>query len=200
MKPSNLIYFDNNATTPVDKRVLDTMLPFLTEHFANASSTHHFGISANEAVKNARVQVAELIGAEENEIIFTSGSTEAINNALKGVSENYAAKGKHIITVKTEHYAVFDNCKHLESIGYEVNYLPVGKDGLIDLDKLKNSLRAETILACVMYVNNETGVIPPIKEIASLTHDAGVLFMTDATQALGKLKLMLMHLELICSA
>lgn len=181
------IYFDNNATTPIDKRVLDAMLPFLTDNFANASSTHHFGLQANEAVKNARVQVADLIGAEENEIIFTSGSTEAINIALKGVAENYSAVGNHIVTVSTEHYAVLDTCKHLESKEYEVTYLPVSKEGLIDLNELKISLRADTILVCVMYVNNESGVTQPIKEIASLAHETGALFMTDATQAAGKI-------------
>jgi cysteine desulfurase len=184
-----IIYFDNNATTPIDMRVLDAMLPFLTVNYGNASSTHQLGITANEAVKNARIHIADLIGAEENEIIFTSGSTEAINLALKGVSENYSAKGKHIITVSTEHYAVLDTCKYLESIGYEVTYLHVNKDGLIDLNDLKNSLRADTILVCVMFVNNETGVIQPIKEIASITHDSGVLFMTDATQAVGKIEI-----------
>ncbi len=195
-----IIYFDNNATTPIDKRVLDEMLPFLTENFANPSSTHHFGITSNEAVKKARIQVAELIGAEENEIIFTSGSTEAINIALKGVAENYSAKGKHIITVSTEHYAVLDTCKHLESKGYEVTYLPVSKVGLIDLTELKNSFRADTILVCVMYVNNETGVIQPIKEIASLAHDVGALFMTDATQAAGKIKIDVdeLGIDLLC--
>ncbi|HOZ90151.1 MAG TPA: cysteine desulfurase family protein [Bacteroidia bacterium] len=185
----NIIYFDNNATTPIDKRVLDAMLPFLTTNFANPSSTHHFGITANEAVKKARTQVADLIGSDKNEIIFTSGSTEAINIALKGIAENYSAKGKHIITVSTEHYAVLDTCKHLGSRGYEVTYLPVSKDGLIDLQELKNSLRGDTILVCVMYVNNETGVIQPIKEIASLAHEAGALFMTDATQAAGKIEI-----------
>lgn len=184
-----LIYLDNNATTPIDKRVLDAMLPFLTTNFANPSSTHHFGITANEAVKKARTQVADLIGAEENEIIFTSGSTEAINIALKGVAENYSAKGKHIVTVSTEHYAVLDTCKHLESRGYEVTYLSVNKDGLIDLNELKNSLRADTILVCVMYANNETGVIQPVKAIAQLTHDAGALYMCDATQAAGKIEI-----------
>jgi len=182
-----IIYLDNNATTPLDKRVLDTMLPFLTENFANASSTHHFGISANEAVKNARLQVADLICAEENEIIFTSGSTEAINLAIKGVAENYSAKGKHIVTVSTEHLAVLDTCRNLETKGYEVTYLPVKSDGLIDLTKLKTLLRLDTILVCVMYVNNETGVIQPLKEIAELTHNVGALFMTDATQAIGKI-------------
>ncbi len=184
-----ILYFDNNATTPIDKRVLDAILPFLTNNFANPSSTHHFGISVNEAIKKSRVQVAEFIGAEENEILFTSGATEAINIALKGVTENYATKGKHIITVSTEHYAVLDTCKHLETKGYEVTYLPVSREGLIDLTKLKNSFRADTIIVCVMFVNNETGVIQPIKEIASLAHDAGALFMTDATQAVGKIEI-----------
>jgi cysteine desulfurase len=123
-----IIYFDYNATTPVDKRVLNAMLPFLTDNFANASSTHHFGLKINEAVKEARIKVADLIGAEENEIVFTSGSTEAINLALKGVAETYSTKGKHILTVSTEHYAVLDTCKHLESKGYEVTYLPVQND------------------------------------------------------------------------
>jgi cysteine desulfurase len=198
IKPT--IYLDNNATTPIDKRVLDAMLPFLTNNFANASSTHFFGIAANEAVKNARTQVADLIRAEDNELIFTCGSTESINLALKGVAENYSAKGKHIITVSTEHYAVLDTCKHLESRGYEVSYLPVSKDGLIDLNDLKNSLRADTILVCVMYVNNETGVIQPIKEIASLAHETGALFMSDATQAAGKIEIDVdaLGIDLLC--
>lgn len=195
-----ILYFDNNATTPIDERVLEVMLPFLKENFANASSTHHFGVSANEAVKNARILVADLVGAEQNEIIFTSGSTEAINIALKGVADNYSAIGTHIVTVSTEHYAVLDTCKHLESKGYEVTYLPVSKNGLIDLNELKNSLRPNTILVCVMYVNNETGVIQPIKEIASLTHEAGALFMTDATQAAGKIEIDVdtLGIDLLC--
>lgn len=172
METSNhIIYLDNNATTQIDKRVLDAMLPFLKENFANASSKHYFGISANEAVKNARVQVADLISAEENEIIFTSGATEAINIALKGVAENYSAKGKHIVTVSTEHLAVLDTCRNLETKGYEVTYLPVNSDGLLDLMEFKKALRSDTILVCVMYVNNETGVIQPIKEFAELRHD-----------------------------
>lgn len=195
-----LIYLDNNASTPIDKRVLDAMLPFLTDNFANPSSTHHFGITANEAVKKARTQVADLIGAEENEIIFTSSSTEAINIALKGVAENYSAKGKHIVTVSTEHHAVLDTCKHLESKGYEVTYLSVDKNGLIDLSELKYSLRADTILVCVMYVNNEIGVIQPIKEIASLAHEAGALYMCDATQAVGKIEIDVdtLGIDLLC--
>jgi cysteine desulfurase len=196
----NIIYLDNNATTPIDKRVLDAMLPFLTENFANASSSHHFGITANQAVKKARAQVSDLIGAEENEIIFTSGSTEAINIALKGVAENYSSKGRHIVTVSTEHHAVLDTCKHLESKGYEVTYLPVSKEGLIDLNEMKDFLRADTILVCVMYVNNETGVIQPIKQIASLAHEVGALFMTDATQAAGKIEIDVdaLGIDLLC--
>ncbi len=186
---NNLIYFDNNASTPIDNRVLDAMIPFLTVNFANASSTHHFGIASNEAVTKARNQVADLIGAEESEIIFTSGSTEAINIALEGIADNYSTKGKHIVTVSTEHYAVLDKCKHLETKGYEVTYLPVCKDGLIDLNDLRNSLRKDTILVCVMYINNETGVIQPIKEIASLAHETGAFFMTDTTQAVGKIEI-----------
>lgn len=198
--PEQNIYFDNNATTQVDARVLNAMLPFFTDNFANANSTHYLGIKANEAVKNARVKVADLIGAEENEIIFTSGSTEAINLALKGISENYSEKGKHIITVSTEHYAVLDTCKHLESRGYEVTYLPVCKEGLIDLSELKKSLRADTILVSVMYVNNETGIIQPIKEIASLAHETGALFMSDATQAAGKIEIDVdaLGIDLLC--
>lgn len=182
-----LIYFDYNATTPVDKRVLNAMLPFLTDNFANANSSHNFGLQVNEAVKAARKKVADLIGAEQNEIVFTSGATEAINLAIKGVAENYSAKGKHIVTVATEHSAVLDTCKHLETKGYEVTYLPVNSFGLIDLNELKNALRNDTILVCVMYANNETGVIQPVKAIAQLTHDAGALYMCDATQAVGKI-------------
>lgn len=195
-----VIYFDNNATTPIDKRVLDKMFPFLIENYANASSTHHFGILVNEAVKYARFQVSELIGAEENEIIFTSGSTEAINIALKGVAENYSEKGRHIVTVSTEHFAVLNTCKHLESKGYEVTHLTVDKNGLIDLNVLKHSLRVDTILVCVMYANNETGVIQPIKEIASISHEGGALFMTDATQAAGKIEIDVdeLGIDLLC--
>ena len=184
----NILYLDYNATTPIDPRVLDAMLPFLKENFANPSSNHHFGTILNESVKTARTQVADLINADVEEIIFTSGSTEAINIALKGIGENYSENGKHIITVSTEHKAVLDTCKHLETRGYEITYLSVQKDGLIDLSDLKKSLRSDTILVCVMFVNNETGVIQPIKEIASLAHEVGALFMTDATQAIGKIE------------
>lgn len=195
-----IIYLDNNATTPIDQRVLETMMPFLTDNFANASSTHQFGLGAFEAVKDARKKVAELIGADTNEIIFTSGATEAINLAIKGVAENYNKKGKHIVTVSTEHTAVLDTCIYLESKGFEVTFLPVKADGLIDLNELKNALRPDTILVSVMYVNNETGVIQPIKEIADLTHNTSALFMTDGTQAVGKIPVNVneMGIDLMC--
>jgi cysteine desulfurase len=183
----NIIYLDNNATTPIDPRVLEVMMPFFTSIYANSSSNHKFGYLANDAVKKARNQVAELIGAETNEIIFTSGATEAINLAIKGVAEGYQNKGKHIITVQTEHTAVLDNCRFLENSGYEVTYLPVQTDGLLDLQELRNAIRQDTILVSVMVVNNETGVIQPIKEIAEIAHEYDALFMTDATQAVGKM-------------
>ncbi len=197
---NQIIYLDNNATTQIDKRVLDAMMPFLTNEFANANSTHQFGIHAYEAVKTARVQVSELIGAEAHEIVFTSGATEAINLAIKGVAENYQLKGKHIITVSTEHSAVLDTCRYLESKGFEVTYLSVKPDGLIDLEELKTCLRDDTILVSVMLANNETGVIQPIKEIAELSHNVGALFMSDATQAVGKISIHVdeLGIDLLC--
>lgn len=195
-----VIYLDNNATTQIDKRVLDAMMPFLTSEFANANSTHQFGVHAYEAVKSARVQVAELIGVEAHEIVFTSGSTEAINLAIKGVAENYQSKGKHIVTVSTEHSAVLDTCQYLETKGFEVTYLSVKADGKIDLDELKTVLRDDTILVSVMLANNETGVIQPIKEIAQLSHGVGALFMSDATQAVGKIAVNVdeLGIDLLC--
>jgi cysteine desulfurase len=195
-----VIYLDNNATTQIDKRVLDAMMPFLTNEFANANSTHQFGVHAYEAVKSARVQVSELIGAEAHEIVFTSGSTEAINLAIKGVAENYQSKGKHIVTVSTEHSAVLDTCQYLETKGFEVTYLSVKSDGLIDLNELKTVLRDDTILVSVMLANNETGVIQPIKEIAELSHGVGALFMSDATQAVGKIAVNVdeLGIDLLC--
>jgi len=186
---TNISYLDYNSTTPLDPRVLEAMLPFLKDNFANPSSTHHFGQSINEKVKQAREQIADFINADSNELIFTSGATEAINIAIKGVAESYSSKGKHIITVSTEHKAVLDTCKDLERKGFEVTYLPVQKNGLIDLTLLEQAIRLDTILVSVMYVNNETGVIQPIKEIASIAHEKGVLFMTDATQAIGKIEI-----------
>jgi cysteine desulfurase len=181
-----MIYLDNNATTKIDPLVLETMMPFLTDNFANAASTHVFGVGANEAVKTARQQIAELIGAEVHEIVFTSGATEAINLAIKGVAEQYQTKGKHIITVQTEHSAVLDVCRYLETKGFTVTYLSVQPDGLIDLEVLKAAIRPDTMLVSVMAVNNEIGVIQPLKEIADMAHKVGALFMTDATQAVGK--------------
>ena len=182
------IYLDNNATTKVDPRVLDTMIPYFAEHYGNAASrSHTFGWEAEEAVDYAREQVAQLIGAEPKEIIFTSGATEADNLALKGVFEMYAAKGNHIITVVTEHKAVLDSCRHIEKLGGEIAYLEVNKDGLIDLDELKNAIKPNTILVAVMYANNEIGVIQPVKEISAIARKNGILFFTDATQAAGKI-------------
>jgi cysteine desulfurase len=195
-----VIYIDNNATTQIDKRVLDAMMPFLTDEFANANSTHQFGVHAYEAVKAARTQVSELIGAEAHEIVFTSGSTEAINLAIKGVAENYQSKGKHIVTLSTEHSAVLDTCQYLTNKGFDVSYLSVKADGLIDLKELKTVVRADTILVSVMLANNETGVIQPIKEIAELAHSFGALFMSDATQAVGKIPVNVdeLGIDLLC--
>lgn len=191
-----MIYLDNNATTQIDPEVLAVMLPFLTDNFANASSTHAFGLSANDAVKNARQILADLIGSQFHEIVFTSGATEAINLAIKGIAENYSSKGKHIVTVQTEHSAVLDVCKYLETKGFEITFLPVKSDGMIDLAVFKASLRSDTILVSVMLVNNELGTIQPIKEIAKLTHEAGALFMTDGTQAIGKLPINVDELDI----
>jgi cysteine desulfurase len=181
------IYFDNNASTQLDRRVFDTMLPFFFDQYANPHSAHHFGNEINKAVDQARKQVADLIKADKNEIIFTSGSTEAINIVLKGVAESNIHRGRHIVTVSTEHYAVLDTCKHLEEKGFDITYLDVNNAGLLDLNELQASLRPETILVCIMYVNNETGVIQPIKEVASIVSKTNALLFTDATQAAGKL-------------
>lgn len=182
-----LLYFDYNSTTPVDPRVLETMLPYLKENFANPSSSHYFGTLVNEDVKKSRRNVADLIGCEPKEIIFTSGATEAINIALKGIAASGTPKGKHIVTVSTEHKAVLDTCKDLENKGFEVIYLPVQENGLLNMSELEKAMRSDTVLVCVMYVNNETGVIQPIKEIATIARDRGAYFMTDATQAVGKI-------------
>lgn len=182
------IYLDNNATTPMDPRVLDAMLPYFTQKFGNAASRNHaFGWVAEEAVDYAREQVAKLIGASEKEIIFTSGATESDNLAIKGVFEMYKDKGNHIITCVTEHKAVLDACKHLEKLGADVTYLPVMADGLIDLQQLEETITSKTILVTIMYGNNEIGVVQPVKEIAAIAHKHGALFFTDATQAVGKI-------------
>ena len=194
------VYLDNNATTCVDSRVLELMLPFFTKNYGNAASkSHAFGWTAEQAVDIARQQVATLIGCEANEIIFTSGATESINLALKGVYEMYASKGNHIITVCTEHKAVLDTCTHLEKMGAEITYLPVNKDGLIDLNELKKEIKESTILICVMYANNETGVIQNIEEIGKIAREKEVLFFSDATQAVGKIpvNVIIHHIDLL---
>ncbi|MHA8081505.1 cysteine desulfurase family protein [Aquirufa regiilacus] len=200
MFAENIKYLDYNSTTPIDPRVLEAMLPFLKDNFANSSSSHHFGQRIKEMVKQAREQIADFINAESDELIFTSGATEAINIAIKGVAESYFNKGKHIITLSTEHKAVLDTCNDLERKGFEVTYLSVTSNGLIDLEELKLAIRSDTVLVSVMYVNNEIGVIQPIKEIAKLAHETGALFMTDATQAAGKTRIDVNNLgvDLLC--
>ena len=181
------IYMDNHATTRTDPRVLEEMLPYYTEKFGNAASRNHeFGWVAEQAVEQARERIAKLIGATAKEIIFTSGATESDNLAIKGVAEMYKEKGNHIITQAIEHKAVLDTCKRLEKYGFRVTYLPVQKDGRIDLDDLKRSMDDKTILVTIMAANNEIGALQPIREIGALCHERGVLFHTDAVQAIGK--------------
>jgi cysteine desulfurase len=181
------IYMDNHATTPMDPRILEAMLPYFTERFGNAASRNHpFGWTAEEAVEEAREQVAKLVGATAKEIIFTSGATESDNLAIKGVAEMYREKGNHIITAVTEHKAVLDTCKRLEKYGYRVTYLPVQKSGLIDLEDLKRTIDDKTILVTIMAANNEIGVLQPWAEIGKICRERGVLFHTDGVQAIGK--------------
>ncbi len=182
------IYLDNHATTPLDPRVLDAMMPYFTEHFGNAASRNHaFGWAAEEAVEKSRKQIASLIGANSKEIIFTSGATESNNLAIKGVAQMYAEKGNHIITAATEHKAVLDTCKHLEKEGVRITYLPVMGDGRVDLDMLREAITDKTILVSIMYANNEMGVIQPVAEIGKICKEKGVLFHCDAVQAVGKI-------------
>jgi cysteine desulfurase len=182
------IYLDYNATTPVDKRVVETMLPFFTDVYGNAASNNHlYGWQAAEAVQIAREQVAQLINANDKEIIFTSGATEAINLAIKGVYYSYQKKGNHIITCTTEHNAGLDTCKFLEKKGARVSYIPVHENGEINLQLLEDAIEPATILIAVMYANNETGVIHPIKKIATIAKEKGIIFFSDATQAIGKI-------------
>ena len=181
------IYMDNHATTPVDPRVLEAMMPYMTNVFGNAASRNHqFGWAAEEAVENARAQIAKLVGATAKEIIFTSGATESDNLAIKGVAEMYREKGNHIITAATEHKAVLDTCKRLEKYGYKVTYLPVQRDGLVNLEELKAAMTDKTILVTIMYANNEIGVLQPVEQIGKLCRERGIVFHTDATQAVGK--------------
>lgn len=182
------VYLDNNATTKVDPRALDAMIPFFTEDFGNAASRNHpFGWKAEEAVDHAREQIATLIGANEKEIIFTSGATESNNLALKGVFEMYAEKGRHIITAVTEHKAILDTCKHLEKQGAEITYLHPAENGLLTFAQVKEAIRPDTILVTLMFGNNEIGVLQPIREIGAVCKKHGVLFHSDATQAVGKI-------------
>lgn len=184
------IYMDYQATTPMDPRVLEAMIPYFTEKFGNPHSrSHSFGWEAEEAGENAREKVADLIGADPRSIIFTSGATESNNLAIKGVAKFYGEKKKHIITCVTEHKCVLDTCRHLEQEGFKVTYLPVEPSGLIDLNKLEDAITEETILVSIMAVNNEIGVIQPLKEIGKLCRSKGVFFHTDAAQAFGKIPL-----------
>jgi cysteine desulfurase len=183
------VYLDNNATTPCDPRVLEVMWPYFTNQFGNAASrSHAFGWQAEEAVDLGREQVAKLIGADPKEIIFVSGATEADNLAIKGVFEAYAVKGNHVITVETEHKAVLDTCTHLDKMGGVVTRLGVDQEGLIKLEELEAAIRPTTILIAVMYANNETGVIQPVAEISKIARKHGILFFTDAAQAIGKIR------------
>jgi cysteine desulfurase len=198
---NNPIYLDYNATTPVDSRVMEIMLPYFTTHFGNAASrTHAFGWAAAEAVAIAREQVASLIGSEASEIIFTSGSTEAVSLAIRGVFEAYHTKGKHIITCTIEHKAVLDTCAYLKTKGAELTILNVSPDGLIDLVALEKAIRPDTILIAIMYANNEIGTIMPIKEVGAIAKKYNVLFFSDATQAAGKIPVDVLkdEIDLLC--
>ncbi len=194
------IYLDAHATTPVDQRVLDAMLPYFTESFGNpATNTHVYGWEASAAVKNSREVIASIINATPEEIVFTSGATEANNLAIKGVAEAYFNQGKHIITVVTEHRAVLDPCAYLETLGFEVTYLTVASNGFLDLQQLEKAIREDTILVSVMAANNEIGVLQPLAEIGAICHSRGVLFHTDAAQAIAKIPLDVagMHIDLM---
>jgi cysteine desulfurase len=191
------VYLDNSATTPVDPRVAEKMIPYLTEKFGNAASrSHAYGWEAEAAVENAREEVAALLGADPREIIWTSGATESDNLAIKGTAHFHSGKGRHLVTVKTEHKAVLDACRELERQGFEVTYLDVGENGLIDLEAFQAALRSDTTLVSVMYVNNEIGVIQPIAEIGRICREKGIAFHVDATQAPGKVPIDLGTLEI----
>jgi cysteine desulfurase len=194
------IYFDYQATTPMDPRVLDAMIPYFTEKFGNPHSrSHSYGWEAEEAVESAREEVAKLINADSRSVVFTSGATESNNLAIRGVAKFYKDKKKHIITCVTEHKCVLDTCRHLEQEGFKVTYLPVKPNGLLDLDLLKNTITEDTVLVSIMAVNNEIGVIQPIAEIGKICRERGVFFHTDAAQAFGKMPLdvIAMHIDLM---
>ena len=197
----NPVYLDYNATTPLDGRVLERMLPYFSRHYGNASSAHVFGWQAEAAVDEAREQAATALGAETADVVFTSGATESINTAIKGVVHAYARKGRHIVTVKTEHSAVREACRGLQRQGVKVTYLPVMQNGQLDPDAICGAITDETILVCVMWANNETGVLHPISEISACVRERGVLFMTDATQAVGKVAVEASEADILaCSA
>lgn len=185
----NRVYLDNNSTTKIDDRIVDAIIPYFREHFGNAASPHCMGKEAYEAVSIAREQIASLLNTTSENIIFTSGATESINLAIQGVAAEYKSKGNHIITVKTEHNAVLDTCKHLEKNGYEISYIPIDFDGNLKLDMIEGLIRPTTILIAIMYANNEIGVIHPIKELAKIAHKHNILFFCDATQGVGKTKI-----------
>nr|WP_018606823.1 IscS subfamily cysteine desulfurase [Uliginosibacterium gangwonense] len=190
------IYLDYSATTPVDPRVAEKMIPYLTEHFGNpASRSHAYGWEAEDAVERAREQVAALINADAKEIVWTSGATESNNLAIKGAANFYSGKGKHLITLKTEHKAVLDTMRELERQGFEVTYLDVREDGLLDMEVFKQTLRPDTILVSVMFVNNEIGVIQPIAEIGEICRERGIIFHVDSAQAAGKVEIDLQKLK-----
>lgn len=195
------IYLDYQATTPVDPRVLETMLPYFTENYGNAASRNHpFGWAGEEAVSKAREQIASLLNCSPKEIVFTSGSTEGINLALKGAAEMYASKGKHIITSEVEHKAVLDTCKHLEKEGFEITYIKPDKTGRVSVQMVADAIREDTILVALIWANNEVGTINPVREIGALCHEKGVLFFTDGTQAAGKIPVDMQadNIDLLC--
>lgn len=197
MVPKNkdrIIYFDNASTTIIDQEVLTTMLPYFNDFYGNSSSSHKFGLKINKEIENAKQSVANLINSQSKEIVFTSGATESINTVLKGI-HNIDTNRNQIITVSTEHSAVLDTCQFLENQGIDVVYLPVNEEGIIDVDVLKRTIGTQTLMVCVMLVNNETGVIQPIKEIAKIAHNIGALMFTDATQAVGKINVDVIDLD-----
>ena len=182
-----MIYLDYNATTPLDSRILETMLPYMKEHWGNPSSSYRFASQAKVAIENARKRIAECIGSKPSEIIFTSSGTESDNLAVRGVAHALRSRGNHIVTTAIEHHAVLNTCRALESEGYQITFLPVGTNGAIDTEDLEKALRPETILVTVMHANNESGVLQPVEEIAALTKKRGIIFHTDAVQTVGKI-------------
>ncbi|SOU87634.1 cysteine desulfurase family protein [Tenacibaculum dicentrarchi] len=197
---NEITYLDTASTTRIDARVLKEMIPYFTEYYGNSSSKHHFGVKAKNAIEKARIQVSNILNCDSKEIIFTSGATESINLAIKGFVESNSDKGNHIITVKTEHKAVLATCEYLETRGYEVTYLDVDKNGVILFEQLEKSIKENTSLVAIMYVNNETGVIQPIKKIGEFTSNNNITFLCDATQAIGKINIDVenQYIDMLC--